>query len=69
MTTATLPRDEKMKPFCRCMSVGDSVLVPFKRYSYGSIRQMLCELKYKEGMLFEASAKGRLTDCKVTRLR
>lgn len=51
------------------MSVGDTILVPFKRYSYGSIRQMLNQLKKEDGLLFEVSAKGRLTDCKVTRLR
>lgn len=69
MTIAKLPRDEKMKPFCREMPVGDTILVPFKRYSYGSIRQMLTQLKKEDGLLFEVSAKGRLTDCKVTRLR
>lgn len=69
MTTATLPRDEKMKPFCRYMAVGDSVLIPFKRYSYGSIKQAMSDMKAKEGLLFEVSTRGRLTDCKVTRLR
>lgn len=58
-----------MKPYCRCMAVGESVLIPFKRYSCGSIKQAMSDLKAKEGLLFEVSTRGRLTDCKVTRLR
>lgn len=51
------------------MAVGESVLIPFKRYSCGSIKQAMSDLKAKEGLLFEVSTRGRLTDCKVTRLR
>lgn len=51
------------------MAVGDSVIIPFRRYSHSSILAMASQMKAEEGLLFETTAKNSDSFAKVTRLR
>ena len=69
MAIRTIDKTEKILQAYLSLKVGDSILIPFRRYSYNCIKRMASKVKTdsRGHRVLSVSTQGRLTDARVTR--